>query len=103
MIRDLQRVRLAAVVEPRLDLDREPHHAPDHPDVPHQPMPAGRRTLDDRHEVVHLADAVRGHEPRDQDRGVRQVQLFADVVVPVGHDPVEPALIGVKQRREDAR
>ena len=102
MIGDLQRVRLAAVVEARLDLDREPHHAAHHPDVPHQPVPVGRRALDDRHEVVHLADPVRGHEPGDQDRGIRQVQLLAHVVVPVRRDPVEAAPVGIQQGREHA-
>src|SRR5579863_8416368 len=48
----LHRVRLAAVVEAWLDLDREPHAPPDDPDVPHQPVPLRRRALDDRHEVV---------------------------------------------------
>src|SRR5436309_5399124 len=31
---------------PRLDLDREPHHPPDHPDVADQPVPAGRNIRD---------------------------------------------------------
>ena len=100
---DVQRVRLAAVVEPRLDLDREPHDPADHADVAHQPVPAGRRALDDRHEVLHLADPVRGHEPGDQDRGIREVQLPAHVVVAVGRDPVEAAALGIEQGREHAR
>ena len=102
MLEGLQLVRLAAVVEARLDLDREPHDPADHPDVADQPVPAGRRALDDRHEVVDLADPVRGHEPGDQDRGVGQVQLPGHVVVPVRRDPVETAAVGVQQRREHA-
>lgn len=32
---------------------------------------------------MHLADPIGGHEPRDQDRGIRQVELPAHVIVPV--------------------
>ena len=102
MLEGLQLVRLAAVVEARLDLDRERHDPADHPDVADQPVPAGGRALDDRHEVVDLADPVGGHEPGDQDRGVGQVQLPGHVVVPVRRDPVETAAVGVQQRREHA-
>jgi len=103
MLGQVKLVRQAAVAETRLELDREPHRPPDHPDVPDQPVPAGGRALDDRHEVVHLADPVRGHEPGDQYRGIGQVQLPGHVVVAVGRDPVEPAPPGVEQGGEDAR
>jgi hypothetical protein len=102
MIGDLHRVRAAAVVEAGLELDGEPHDPADHPDVAHQLVPPGRRALDDRHEVVHLADPVGGHEPGDQDRGVGQVQLPGHVVVPVRRDPAETAAPGVQQGREHA-
>jgi hypothetical protein len=39
----------------------------------------------------------------DQDRGIRQVQLPAHVVVSVRRDPVEAAALGIEQGREDAR
>jgi hypothetical protein len=97
-----QLVRGPAVVEARLYLDREPHHAPHDADVAHQPVPVGRGCPGDGHEVVHLADPVRGHEPGDQDRGVGQVQLPGHVVVPVRRDLVEAAPVGVQQRREHA-
>jgi len=100
---ELQLVRCAAVVEARLDLDGEPHGAAHHLDVAHEPVPVGRPALGHRHEVVYLADPVRGHEPGDQDRGIGQVQLLAHVVVPVGPDPEEPTTVGVEQRREHAR
>jgi len=100
---DVQLVRLARVVEARLDLDREPHHAADHADVADQPVPVGCRAAGDRHEVVYLADAVRGHEPGDQDRGVRQVELLGHVVVAVRRDPVEATPFGIQQRCEYAR
>ena len=95
-------VRGPAVVEPRLDLDREPHDAPHDADVAYQPVPVGRRPVHDRHEVVHLAHPVRGQEPGDQDRRVGQVQLPGHVVVPVRRDLVEAAPVGVQQRREHA-
>ena len=98
----LDLVRGAAVVEARLEFDGEPHRAPDHPDVPHQVMAVGYPAPGDRHEVVYLTDPVRGHEPGDQDRGVRQVQLLAHVVVPVGLDREIAPAVGVEQRGEHA-
>ena len=37
--------------------------------------------LDDRHEVEYLADPVRRHEPRDQHRGIGEVQLLGHVTI----------------------
>jgi len=98
----IQRVRIAAVAEPRLQVHREPHGAAYHLELAHQPVPAGRRAVGDRHEVVDLPDTVRGHEPGDQYRGVREVKLLADIVVPVRCHTEMAAAVGVQQGREDA-
>ena len=54
-------MRVAPVVEARLDLDPEGQLAADAEHAPDQPVPvhAPGRVVD-RHEVLHLADAVRG-------------------------------------------
>ena len=103
MAGDLELVRLAAVIEPRLDLDRKPHDPADHPDVPNQPVSLSRPGPRHRHEVADLADPVRSHESRHQDPGVRQVQPTADVVVPVRRNPVVTAAFGIEQRSEHTR
>ncbi len=101
-LRDLHGVRGPAVVEPGLQVHHELHAAPGHPQVSHQPVPAGGPALDDRHEVQHLADPVGGHEPGDQHGRVWQVQLPGDVVVGGWRDPEVAAAVGVEQRRENA-
>jgi len=98
----LDLVRCAAVIEPGLQLDPEPHLAPHHADAAHQPVPLGRRGPGDRHEVVDLTHPIRGHEPGDQDGGVGEIKLLADVVVAVGRDPAMTALVRVEQGREHA-
>ena len=65
-----------AVVEPRPALEREAHLAPHRDDLAHE-SPRVARVAVDRHEVVHLADAVGGEEARDQDVRVGEVQLPA--------------------------
>ena len=99
----LHLVRLARVVEPRLNLHHETHRAAHHAKLPYQPVPIRRSPRGDRHEVVDLTDPVRCHESGDQDRGVREIQLLAYVVVPVGSDPEMAAAVGIEQRREHAR
>jgi hypothetical protein len=57
----------------------------------------------DRHEVLHLADAVGGQKPRDEHVGVGQVELL-DVAAAVDRCNLEPAaLVGVEDAAEDAR
>ena len=94
----------SGVVEARLAVERELQLASDDADEPNETMTVRRvlRILD-RHEVDHLADAVRRHEPRDQDRRVREIQLPGDVAVLGGSDPEVPAALGVEQRSEHAR
>ena len=104
LLGELQVVGLSAVVEPWRAVEHEPHltaHAAHRPD---QPVAVGcpLRVLD-RHEVDHLADAAGGHEPGDQDGGVREVELPGDVVGALGGDPEVPAALAVEQRREHAR
>src|ERR687897_63437 len=100
---ELQSVGLAPVVEARLYLHPEAHRPAHHTPQPHQPVAIGRLALEDRHEIEDLADPVGTQEPRDQDRGVGEIQLTADVVVPVGADVEVPAAVVVEQGREDAR
>jgi hypothetical protein len=100
---NLDRVLPPAVVEPGLQVQHELHGSARHPQLPHQPVPVGGLTLDDRHEVLHLADAVGGHEPGDEHRVVREVQLLGNVVVAVRSDPEVATLVGIQQGREHAR
>src|SRR5215208_7372163 len=100
---ELEFVRLASVIEARLYLRTESHRAAHHAHQPHQPVAVGPLSLYNGHEVDHLADAFWGHEPRDQDRGVGEVQLPADVVVPVGADVEVPAAVVVEQGSEYTR
>ena len=98
----LQLVRLAGVVEPRLEVHHEPHSAAHHPQLPHQPVPVRRRPCFDGHEIADLTDPVRGHEPGDQDGRVREVQLLADIIVPVRPDPEVAAVVRIEQGRAHA-
>src|SRR5215218_6471198 len=65
-------------------------------------MAIGRLPLYNGHEIDHLPDPVRAQETRDQDRGVGEVELPADIVVPVGPDAEVPAAVVVEQGCEDA-
>src|SRR5215469_9825711 len=93
----------AAVVEPRLDLGYELHGPAGDPQETDEPVPVGRRALDDRHEVENLADTVRGHEPGDEHRGVRHVQLLGDVAVCHWQDPEIATFLRIEQGRENGR
>jgi hypothetical protein len=64
---------------------------------------AALELLPNRHEVLHLADAVPGEEARDQDIGVGEVELLGREVLDARADaPVAP-LVPVEDRREHAR
>ncbi len=101
---DMRLVRLAPVVESwrdvRLEADPTAHaaHQPD------QPVVVGRLPTRRRHEVQQLPDAVLGHEPRDQDRRVGQVQLLDHVVLgqPDGSGSDRPCLRPAASRRRSA-
>jgi hypothetical protein len=102
LIGDVRGVRLAAVVEPRRDLDIErdlPAHAPQHPD---EPVTRFRCDAGERHEVDHFTHAGLGHEPGDQNCGVREVELTHLERVVTGPDAAVTPLVGVEQRPEDA-
>jgi hypothetical protein len=100
----LQGVGRAAIVEARLAFDNERHLPPDHTHYSHQPMPVGRPArLGDGHEVQQLPDSVWTHEPGQQDRALRQIELAGDVALVSRSDPEVAALLAVEQRREDAR
>ncbi len=64
-------VRLASVVETRVDLDAEGHLAPDAEDAAGQPLPRPHR-----HEVLELAYSDRSEEAGDEDVRVREVELL---------------------------
>ena len=97
-----RRVLRAAVVEPGPALEHERHLAA-HRDHPAQELAAVLRVAVDRHEVLHLAHAVGRQEARDEDVRVREVELLRGVLGVRRRDPVEAALFGVEDRREDAR
>ena len=92
----------AAVVEPGPALEHERHLAA-HRDHPAQELAAVLRVAVDRHEVLHLAHAVGRQEARDEDVRVGEVELLRGVLGVRRRDPVEAALVGVEDRREDAR
>ena len=96
-------VALSAVVEPGRDVDLELHLAADTPDHPHDSVAVRGDRAGNRHEVDHLADPCLGHEARDQDSGVREVQLLAGERLAGGADPEVTALLVVEQGPEDAR
>ena len=93
-------VRAPAVVEPRRDVDLEPHPPAHTPHHPHQPVIRGDRTPEDRHEIHHLAHAVRGEKPGDQGGGVGEVHLLRRVGSTRGTHP-EMATTGVVQQRPE--
>ena len=91
-------VRLAPVVEARIDLDAEAHLAPHAEHTADQPLP-----LADRHEVLQLADSDRGQEARDEDVRVGEVELLDGADAERRRDPIAAALLSVEDRPEDAR
>ena len=75
----------AAVVEARLHLDLEAHVAAHDDDAADQAMAVQRHLgVVDRHEVLHLPDAVLGQEARDQDVRVGEVELLGGPRLVVG-------------------
>ena len=55
------------------------------------------------HEVLHFPDSLGHQEARDQDIGVRQVELLRTPSVAVRRDAEPPASISVEDGRENAR
>ena len=94
----------ARVVEARGDVDDEAH-LPAHGEHPADHAVAMRRLAGARrgHEVLHLPHSVGHQEARDEDVGVGQVQLLGAPAVAVGRDAEQAAVVGVEDRREDAR
>ena len=85
-----------SVVEARLALEPEAHGPAHADDAADQAL----AFLADRHEVLHLRDALRGEEARDQDVRVREVELFRGAL-PDRRQTEVPAALGVEDRRED--
>src|SRR5215218_2951275 len=106
---DLGLVLLSGVVESWGALHPEGHNPPGDPDAPDQlagPFAAvrlGGRRGGHRHVVHDLPDPIRGKEPRDQDVGVRPVELLAAYPVPHGGYLEAPAFLIVEDGGEDAR
>jgi hypothetical protein len=100
---EIECVRRPAVVEARAALQRESDGASHHAQTPNQRVPVGGRSgLIRRHAVDDLADAVRGHQSRDQNGGVGVVQLLVGDFRAVWPDPEKASAVVVEQRREDA-
>ena len=93
---DLDRVLSLPGIEARLQVPLELHRAAGDPQMPDDTVPASCLALDDGHEVQHLADAIRGHEPGDQHRRVGKVQLLGHVVVGGGPDPEVAAALSIQ-------
>jgi hypothetical protein len=94
----------AGIVEARGDVDDEAHlpahgeHPADYPVAVHRLAGTGRG-----HEVLHLPHSVRHQESRDQDVGVGEVELLRAPALAVGRDTEQAPVVGVEDRREDAR
>ena len=59
--------------------------------------------LDDRHEVGHLSDAVFREKTRDQDVGIREVELLGSHRIESRLNAEEPAFVRIKQGSKDSR
>src|SRR3954451_6867440 len=92
------------VVEAGLDLDPEAQLTTNSDDAPDDPVPGdASRRLVDGHEVLHLAHARLGEEPRDEDVRVREVELLLGPTIGRRRDAVVAATFSVEDRAEDAR
>jgi hypothetical protein len=100
---EFRAVGSASEVEAGRTLEPKPHLAPDDPHQPDQLVSIGGLPPDDRHEVDHFPDAGRGHEPRYQNSGVRDVELPDDNGIQrLGSDLKSAAPLCVEERCEDA-
>ena len=103
MLSERDLVACAGVVEARGDVDDETH-VPTHGKYPADHAVATRRPAGPRrHEVLHLRHPIGHQEARDEDVGVGQVQLLGAPALAVGRDAERAAVVGVEDRREDAR
>ena len=96
-------VWIAAVVEARLHVEAEADLAADADDASDEAVPVRCCAALDRHEVLHLAYAVRCQETRDQDVRVGEVQLLRREFRLCRRDAIEAAALLVENGAEDAR
>jgi hypothetical protein len=97
-------VRLAAVVQARVQVEPQVHLAADTEDAPDQTMAmALTGGALNRHEVLDLAHPHRRQEAGDEDVRVREVELFGRPVRRGRRDSVVAAARAVEDRPEDAR
>ena len=92
----------ARVIERGGAVEQERQSAAHDADAAHEVVGAGAAGTDG-HVVLDLGDAVGVQEPRDQDVGVRPVELLAAEFLVGGRDPESPALAIVQDGREHAR
>ena len=102
VVRDLDLVGGAAVVEAGLALDAQAHLAADADDPPDEVALVVRIAVDG-HEVLDLGDTVGRQEAGDEDVRVGEVELLDRVVDGGRGDPVEAAALLVEDRGEHAR
>jgi hypothetical protein len=93
----------ARVIKARGDIDDETH-LPAHGDYPADHAVAARRLAGTRrdHEVLHLAHSAGHQETRNEDVGVRKIELLGVPASTLGRDPEQAPAVGVKDRREHA-
>ena len=103
MLLHLQVVCLPSVIESRRALEVKFHVASDRADHSHDAMPVRHlfRFLY-RHEIFDLSDAGLGHEPRDEDRGVGQIELAHHSAAIFWRNLEVAAFLVVKQGGKDA-
>jgi hypothetical protein len=89
-------VRGARVVEARDHIDDESHLPADGQYSPDQAVAVRRAGPRRRHEVMHLRNAAGGHEARDQDVRVREVELLRAPAVALGGDSEVAPAVGIQ-------
>ena len=103
VLADMRLVWLAAVVEPRCNVQSEGHLTPYAPQHANQPVPRrGNLRTGNRHEVDHFTDTCLGQKTRDENGSVRIVELMPIEGINRRSDPEVPALIIIQQATEDA-
>jgi len=94
----------ASVVKTRSDIDDETH-LPAHGEYPPDQAVAVHRLADTRHrhEVLYFADPFGRQESRNEDVGVREIELLRTPAAALGRDAEQAPSVGVEDRREDTR
>src|SRR2546421_370224 len=92
----------AGIVESGAAFQMKRHPAADNADAPDQFLPHSASAAD-RHVILDFSHTLVVQETRDQDGGVRPVELLVPEIVPGRGNPKAPPLAVVKDGGENAR